>query len=73
MRILFIIGIILLVLGGLSLFVPIRTREKHGFEAGGISVGVVTTQQEKVHPAVSAVLIGGGVLLMAVGLGRRRR
>ena len=72
-RALLIIGIILLILVGLSLIVPIPTRERHGFSAGGVSIGIETTQREKVHPAVSAVLIGGGVLLMiAGGRGRKR-
>ncbi len=72
MRILLILGVILLVLGAASLFVPIPMREKHGFQAGGISVGVETVDRQKVHPAVSAVLIGGGVVLILAGARRRR-
>ena len=71
MRILFGLGVVLLVLGLASLFIPIPRRERHGFDAGGISFGVETTTREKVHPAVSAVLIGGGVLLMVAGKGRK--
>ena len=67
MRPLMILGALLLVLGLVSLFVPIPRREKHGFEAGGVSVGFETTTREKVHPAISAVLIGGGVVLLLVG------
>ena len=72
MRVLLIVGVVLLVLGVASLFIPIPKRERHGIDAGGISLGVETTTREKVHPAVSAVLIGGGVLLMVAGRGRRR-
>jgi hypothetical protein len=72
MRALFVVGVLLLLLGIASLFVPIPRRERHGIDAGGISLGVETTTREKVHPAVSAVLIGGGVLLMVAGKGRRR-
>lgn len=72
MRVLFIIGLILLVLGLASLIVPIPTRERHGFRAGGVSVGIETVQREKVHPAVSAVLIAGGVILLIAG-GRGRK
>jgi hypothetical protein len=72
MRVLFIVGVILLALGVVSLFVPIPVKEKHGFNAGGISVGVETTEKQKVHPAVSAVLIGGGVVLMIAGARSRR-
>ena len=71
MRILLVIGIILLVLGVASLFVPVPVREKHGIKAGPVSVGVETTEHEKVHPAVSAVLIAGGVVLLIAG-GRKR-
>lgn len=67
MRPLMILGVLLLVLGIASLFVPIPHRQKHGIEAGGVSVGFETTTREKVHPAISAVLIGGGVVLLLVG------
>jgi hypothetical protein len=72
MRALFAVGIVLLVIGLASLVVPIPHREKHGIEAGGVSLGVETTTREKVHPAISAVLIAGGVALMIVGRPRRR-
>jgi hypothetical protein len=71
MRVLLIIGAILLILGVLSLFVPIPHREKHGFTAGPISVGVETTDRERVHPAVSGALILGGVALVIVGARKR--
>jgi hypothetical protein len=67
MRILLITGLILLILGMASLFVPIPRKERHGIEAGPISVGVETTTRERVHPAISAVLIGGGVALLFAG------
>ena len=71
MRIFFVIGVILLILGIASLFVPIPHQQRHGFDAGPISVGVTTTDREKVHPAISAALIIGGVVLMVAG-GRKR-
>jgi len=71
MRVLLIIGALLLVLGVASLFVPIPRRERAGIRAGDISLGVETTTREKVHPAISAVLIAGGVVLLYAG--RRRR
>jgi hypothetical protein len=67
MRILFILGVVLILLGVLSLFVPIPIREKHGIKAGPLSVGVETTENRKVDPVVTGVLIGGGVLLAIVG------
>jgi len=71
MRNLLVIGVILLVIGIASLFVPIPHRERHGVQAGPISVGVETTEHTRVHPAISAVLIGGGIALMIAG-GRKR-
>jgi hypothetical protein len=62
-----VIGLILVVLGLVSLFVPIPHRVRHGVQAGPISLGVETTERERVHPAVSAALIAGGVVLMVVG------
>jgi hypothetical protein len=71
MRALLIVGAILLVLGLLSLFVPIPHREKHGFTAGSISVGVETTDRQRVPPVVSGILIAGGVALIIVGARKR--
>jgi hypothetical protein len=67
MRALLIIGIVLLVLGVTSLFVPFRYRERHGIDAGPVSIGVTTTESRRTPPAVSAVLIAGGIALMIAG------
>jgi hypothetical protein len=67
MRVLLIIGGILLVLGIVSLVVPIPTREHHGLKAGGVSIGIETVEHQKVPPAISVVLIAGGVALMIAG------
>lgn len=72
MRALFAVGVLLLVVGLASLFVPIPHRERHGISAGGVSLGVETTTNEKINPAISGVLIAGGVALMIVGRPRRR-
>jgi hypothetical protein len=62
-----VIGLVLVILGLLSLFVPIPHRVRHGVQAGPISLGVETTERERVHPGISAVLIAGGVVLMIAG------
>lgn len=65
------VGAVLLVLGILSLFVPIPHTENHGIKAGDVSIGVQTHDDEKVSPIVSGVLILGGVgMLIAGGRGR---
>ena len=73
MRLLLLVGVVLLLVGIASLFVPIPRRDRHGIDAGGLSVGFETTSREKVHPVVSAVLIGGGIALMLAGKGGLRR
>lgn len=67
MRLLLVLGVLLLILGIASLFVPIPHRQRHGFTAGPVSVGVTTTEREKVSPVISGVLIAGGVVLLVVG------
>ena len=60
MRNLLWIGLVVIVLGIVSLFVPIPHNERHGIRAGDVSIGFETRTDEKVSPAVSAVLIAGG-------------
>ncbi len=45
---LLLVGVILLILGIVLLFVPVRHRVRHGIDAGPVSVGVTTTEREKV-------------------------
>jgi hypothetical protein len=70
MKALFFIGLIVLILGIASLVVPIPRSEREGLKVGGVSLGVETRHQEKVHPALSAVMILGGLGAMAAGKGR---
>ncbi len=71
MRVLFWTGLVVLVLGIVSLFVTIPQRETHGIRAGDVSIGVQTRQNQKVSPIVSAVMIIGGAGMMIAG-GRAR-
>jgi len=64
------IGAAVLILGIVTLFVPIPQRERHGITVGDVSLGVVTQSDEKVPVVVSAVMILGG--LGAIALGARR-
>jgi hypothetical protein len=71
MRALFWIGVVVLILGVVSLVVPIPRSERDGFKVGGMSVGVETRHEEKVPPLVSAVMILGGIGTMVAGKMRR--
>ena len=71
MKALLIVGIVVVVLGILSFFVPVPHTEHHGVDAGDIHLGVNTHHDELLPPYVGVVLtvVGGG--LMVVG-GRKR-
>jgi hypothetical protein len=67
MKALFGIGLALLVLGVVSLLVPIPRHEREGVSLGGVSIGVETRHKEKASPVVSATLLLGGVGLLVAG------
>ena len=71
MKALFWIGLVVLILGIVSLVVPIPHSEREGVTVGGVSLGVETRHEEKVHPALSAVMILGGLGAMAAVKARR--
>jgi hypothetical protein len=71
MKALFWLGLFAVIVGVALLFVPIPHTEKHGVKAGDISLGVETRTQEKLSPAISAVIVLAGVGLMIVAKGRR--
>ncbi len=64
MRVLFLMGLTVLVLGLVSLVVPIPRTERDSVKAGGISIGVETRHQEMLSPLVSAIMILGGAGMM---------
>ena len=70
MKMLFGVGLVVLVLGIASFFVPFPHRENNGIKVGDASIGVQTQHDEKLSPAISAVLILGGVGMMIAGKGR---
>lgn len=61
-----IIGLVLVILGLVLLFVPIPHQVRHGVTAGPLSVGVTTTEHERMSPLICGLLIAGGVVLMVV-------
>jgi hypothetical protein len=67
MKALFWIGLVVLVLGLVSLVAPIPRTERDSVKAAGISIGVETRHQEKLSPVVSAIMILGGAGIMIAG------
>jgi hypothetical protein len=67
MKPLMLIGVILLVLGVISFFVPFPHAEHHGVSVGDAHVGITTHDDERVPPAVSVVLVVVGAGLMIAG------
>lgn len=67
MKALSAVGLLVLILGVASLFVPIPQKDRAGVEIGGVSLGVETSHKEKISPIVSAVLILAGAGMMIAG------
>lgn len=67
MRILLYAGLLLMVLGIVSLVVPIPHTETQGIKIGGANLGVQTSHSERVSPVISVVLIAGGIVLSIAG------
>jgi len=63
----------LLVLGLVSLVVPVPRTERDSVEAGGVSIGIETQHQETVSPVVSALMILGGAGMMIAGQVKQRQ
>jgi len=70
MKMLFGVGLVVLILGIVSFFVPYPQKENHGIKVGDASIGVQTEHSEKVPVAVSAILLLGGAGMMIAGRGR---
>jgi len=67
MKALLLAGVLLVVLGILSFFVPVPHSEHHGVNIGDAHVGITTHDEDKVPPAVSIVLVVVGAALMIAG------
>ena len=70
MKALGMVGVLLLVLGFLSLIVPLPRRERHGIKVGDAKFSIQTESTEKLPSAVGIVLIGGGVVALILGLSK---
>ena len=67
MKVLLIVGVLLVVLGIVSFFVPVPHSEHHGVNLGDARIGITTEHDEKVSPVISAVLVVAGAGLMIAG------
>ena len=68
MKALFGLGLVVLILGILSFFVPFPKTEDHGIKIGDAKIGVQTQHDEHLSPAISvALLVVGGGLMIAGG------
>jgi uncharacterized protein YjeT (DUF2065 family) len=67
MRGIAIAGVVLLILGVLSFFVPFPHAEHHGVSIGDAHVGVTTEHDQKVPVALSLVLVVAGAGMMIAG------
>ena len=67
MRVLLIVGLLVLAAGIVSFFVGVPHSESHGISVGGASVGVQTHHSDRLPPWGSALLVVGGIVLIAVG------
>jgi hypothetical protein len=62
-----LVGMVVLVLGVLSFFVPFPHSEHHGVNIGDAHVGVTTHDDQRVPPVMSIVLVVVGAGLMIAG------
>ncbi|MGA2375263.1 MAG: hypothetical protein ABSF72_07065 [Candidatus Sulfotelmatobacter sp.] len=67
MKALMLVGIVVLVLGVLSFFVPFPHSEHHGVRVGDAHVGITTHDDQKVPPVMGIVLVVVGAGLMIAG------
>jgi hypothetical protein len=67
MKGLLLAGVVILVLGIFSFFVPFPHSEHHGVTVGDAHVGITTEHDQKVPPALSVVLVVAGAGLMIAG------
>ena len=65
MKALFLIGIVIVVLGIVSFFVPVPHSERHGLDAGDIHVGVETHHDQMLPPyvGVGLIVVGAGLMI----------
>ena len=65
MKTLSLLGLVVLILGIASFFVPVPHSENHGIKVGDANIGVQTQSSERISPVISGVLVlvGAGLLI----------
>jgi uncharacterized protein YjeT (DUF2065 family) len=72
LKLLFALGLVVLVLGIASFFIPIPRTEREGVKAGNVDIGVDVRHHEHVSPIVSTVLVVAGAGMMIAGSRAKR-
>jgi hypothetical protein len=67
LKALMLFGVLLLVIGLVSFFVPFPRYQHHGVNVGDAHVGITTHHDESVPPALSLILVVAGAGLMIAG------
>jgi hypothetical protein len=67
MKLLLAVGLVVLVLGIASFFIPIPRTEREGLKAGNVDIGLDVQHNEHVSPIVSTVLVVVGAGMMIAG------
>ena len=67
MKPLLLVGVVVVVLGIFSFFVPLPHSEHHGVNLGDAHVGITTHHEDMVPPVVSILLVVVGAGLMIAG------
>jgi len=67
MKLLLGVGLVVLILGLASFFIPIPRNEREGLKAGSVDIGVDIRHKEHVSPIVSTVLVAVGAGMMIAG------
>jgi hypothetical protein len=68
MQALFWSGLVVLILGLTSIFVPIPSTEQNGLTVGSVSIDIETQSNEKLSPIISAAMVLGGAGLMIAAM-----
>jgi hypothetical protein len=61
------LGLVVLIIGIISFFVPFPMSHTHSAKVGDASIGITTHSQEKLSPVVGGVLCAAGVVLLVAG------